>query len=114
MATQKTIEITQQDVESLGQKLEQLHEQLGSRERVLFEMLMSHVGTDANIEAHARGGIVLQFPPLKSPIHLLHPRGGGQLIIGGNDGLTIIVKPNGHIVIIPPEGPGDPGGFVAG
>jgi hypothetical protein len=31
-----------------------------------------------------------------------------RVIIGGNDGILITIDGNGHIHVLPPEGPGDP------
>lgn len=42
-------------------------------------------------------------------LHIPQEHGNSvRVILGGADGVLITISPSGHIVVHPPEGPGDP------
>jgi len=45
---------------------------------------------------------------MNNAVFLTLEAGPVRVIIGGNDGVLITIDANGHIVVTPPEGPGDP------
>lgn len=101
------VEVTAKEFEQLGQRLEDLHHALPHGEQEIFEWLMNSVGAPlATDAADVSAELTINFPPLKQTKIPRHPPAGGRLILGGNDGLTIIIKANGRIIVVPPEGPG--------
>jgi hypothetical protein len=94
------------DFDSLGEKLQKLHASLTPNEANIFEWLMEAAGAGAG-----------QAPPppwLQAPHFKYKPRGAKMLVVGGSDGLTILISGRGHVTKVPPEGPlpTDRGGYV--
>ena len=96
MANESQIQLDKSDFSGLGKKLEALHASLPPAEQALFEYLM---------EAAAAGAGQAPPPPWMHPKFKYKPRGAKALVVGGSDGLTVLINSHGQITVVHPEGP---------
>jgi hypothetical protein len=90
------VQVNAKDFASLSEKLQKLHGSLSANEANIFEWL---------IEAAAMGGGQAPPPPWIVQHFKYKPRGAKSLVIGGSDGITVLISGRGHITVVPPEGP---------
>ena len=96
MAARNVIKVKPREFESLGKKLERLFSTLPPGEAAVFSFLMEAVAIGAG-----------QAPPPSwiTPRFRYKPRGAKALVVGGSDGLTILINSHGKITVVPPIGP---------
>jgi hypothetical protein len=96
MSARNVIKVKPGEFESLGKKLERLFANLSPGEAEVFSFLMEAVAIGAG-----------QAPPPAwiTPHFRYKPRGAKALVVGGSDGLTILINAHGKITIVPPIGP---------
>ena len=94
----KTVTLKRTDFESLGKKLQQLHSTLPKGEARFFEFLM---------ESAAEAACQKPPPPWIASRFRPKPHGAktGIVVVGGADGLTVLVGRYGNFTVIEPEGP---------
>ena len=107
MATHAKIEVTGATFEALGRRLEHLHRELPDGERAVFEWLLGGLGAPMAGESAGKEEVLeVRFSGAHRPIRIpIVAAIGGRLILGGNDGTTILILANGHIVVVPPRAP---------
>lgn len=87
--SEETIAVSRTDVQSAARKLTEFIASLPAKEREVVGWLMDRAGS----------------VPALGPLHVrYHPRGARHLVIGGADGLLVLISLSG-IHVTPPEGP---------
>jgi hypothetical protein len=81
--------VSKADVQSAADRFREFVASLPAREKEVVGWLMDRAGS---------------VPPL-APLHIkYHPRGAKHLVVGGADGLLVLISRSG-IHVTPPEGP---------
>ncbi|HWE36646.1 MAG TPA: hypothetical protein VG406_08770 [Isosphaeraceae bacterium] len=107
MMTQPTIEVTGATFEALGRRLEHFHRELPDGERAVFEWMLDGLGAPVAGESAGKEEVLeVRFSGAHRPIRIpFFAAVGGRLILGGNDGTTILILASGKIVVVPPRAP---------
>jgi hypothetical protein len=95
MQTEIQVKVNPDQIESLGRKLEHLYVNLSEVEKDVFQYLMEAIASEF------KASLPLW---LKPQIHI-KPRGGRHLVIGGANGLLVVITGRGRLVVVKPEGP---------
>jgi hypothetical protein len=100
----------------IGQVIEEIQRATTTNERLQLEKILASLerlyeeqcGGKRPARAE-RSGVHASIVDSSVLLNLEDDHGNGvRVIIGGNDGVLITIDGQGHIHVLPPEGPGDP------